>query len=239
MADCRITVSGLSAEVASIGAAYPHWYGDIRMTLDILMKGPSLDLTEDNQIYDCFKAWRKRVEMLMTDMTQKKDLQEFLCHFIKAWSGETGHTHIEAVGLTGDNATSTKYILDTLTCHCKPRSNDIVAVTAYKQWVQEDPGLPECIEKCNNATVACSFGTAYDKCWRNSILLGLRNQQVCEKRIKVGDQLTSTDVIQIASEVYNSERQLSIYTKSQCHHHSSNCSSKHKHKWATHGACET
>ena len=108
MPECEITISGLSAEVASIGAAYLYPYGDVKMVLVFLMKGPSLDWTEDNQIYDCFKAWRKKVEMLMTDLALKKDLQEFICHCIKAWSGETGHTHIEVVGVTGDNATSTK-----------------------------------------------------------------------------------------------------------------------------------
>ena len=38
------------------------------MALEILMKGPSLDWTEDNQLYDHFKAWRNRVEMLITSM---------------------------------------------------------------------------------------------------------------------------------------------------------------------------
>ena len=56
MLDCKKTVSGLSAEVASIGAVYPHLYGDIKMTLDVSMKRPCLDLTEDNQLYDYFKA---------------------------------------------------------------------------------------------------------------------------------------------------------------------------------------
>ena len=42
------------------------------------------------------------------------------------------------------------------------------------------------------------------------ILLGLRNQQVYEKCMKVGDQLTSINVIQIASGVYNLARQFSI-----------------------------
>ena len=45
MPDCEITVSGLSTEVASIGAAYPHPYRDVKMVLDILREGikPRLD----------------------------------------------------------------------------------------------------------------------------------------------------------------------------------------------------
>ena len=50
----------------------------------------------------------------------------------------------------------------------------------------------------------------YDTCLKKAILLGLINQQVCEKCIEVGDQVTSADLIWIAAEVYNSDRQLSI-----------------------------
>ena len=57
-------------------------------------------------------------------MALKKELQEFICHYIKAWSGETDQTYIECVGLTGDDVTSTKHILDALEGHCKPRIYD-------------------------------------------------------------------------------------------------------------------
>ena len=53
----------------------------------------------------------------------------------KGLVGETGHPHIETVGLTGDNANRTKCILHTLKDHCKLRSNEIEAATAYNQQV--------------------------------------------------------------------------------------------------------
>ena len=85
--------------------------------------------------------------MLITGMALKKEPREFISHCIKVWSVETGQSHFESSGLTGDDATSTKHILDSLEGHCKPRSNEIVSAT-YKQLVQEDLGLPEYIEKC-------------------------------------------------------------------------------------------
>ena len=48
--------------------------------------------------------------------------------------------------------------------HCKPRFNDIVAATTYKQLVQGDLGLLEFVEKYKEVTAACSFGIASDKC---------------------------------------------------------------------------
>ena len=46
--------------------------------------------------------------MLMTGIALKIKPWELICHCIKTWSDETGHIHIEAVGLTGDNTASTK-----------------------------------------------------------------------------------------------------------------------------------
>ena len=61
------------------------------MALDILLEGSSLDLMEDNQLYDYFKASKQSVEMLMNGMMLKKEPQEFICHCIKVWLGEIGH----------------------------------------------------------------------------------------------------------------------------------------------------
>ena len=113
------------------------------MALDILTKEPSLNWTEDNQLYDCCKAWRKRVEMLITGMTLGKEPKESICRCIKACSGETGQTPIESVGHTCDDATSTKYTLNATEGHCKPRSNEIGIATAYKQCEQGNLGIQE------------------------------------------------------------------------------------------------
>ena len=141
------------------------------MALGILMKGPSLNWTDDNQLYDQFKAWGKRVQMLTTGIALKKEPQEFICHCIKAQSGKTGQAHIKSVGLTGNDASNTICILGALGGHCKPSINDIVAATAYKQLVQGDLDLPECIEKCMEVTAKCNFEAAYERCLQNAILL--------------------------------------------------------------------
>ena len=134
------------------------------MALDILTKGLSLDWTEDNQLYDHYKALRKRVELMMTGMALKKETQDFISHCIKAWFGMMGHARIEVVGLTVDNSNCTKCILDNLKGHCITKSTKILAATAYNQLEQGDLGLPEYIEKCKHVTAAYNFGAAYDKC---------------------------------------------------------------------------
>ena len=65
------------------------------------MKGQSLNWTKNNQWNECFKAWRKRVEMLKTGMALKKKPKELLSKCIKIRLGETGQVHLESVGFTG------------------------------------------------------------------------------------------------------------------------------------------
>ena len=118
--------------------------------------------------------------------------------------------HIESVCLQDDDVNSINCILDALEDHWKPRSNEIVAATAFKQLVQGDLGLAEYIEKWKEIKAAWNFEATYYKCLWNAILLGLRNLKVYAKCIKVGDKLTSAEVICIEAEVNNSDKQLSI-----------------------------
>ena len=126
------------------------------MALDFLKKEPSLQWTEDNQLCDHFKAWRKSIRMLMTSMVLRKEPQEFICHSIKTWLRGWA-THSEAGGLMGDNANSMKCILNAIKSHCKPRSNKIVAAMAYIQLVQGDLGMPQYLEKYKKSHQCATF----------------------------------------------------------------------------------
>ena len=58
-----------------------------------------------------------------------------------------GHTNIESLGLTSDDAASIN----------QNRSNEIVSGRAYMQLVHSDFGLPEYIEKCKKVTAVCNL----------------------------------------------------------------------------------
>ena len=146
MPDCMVTVSGLCAcwlVYKCTTSSHILTNKSFKVALYILMKGLSFNSTEDNLLCDHLKAWRKRVEMLTNKHGTEEGAPSILLSFIKTWSGELGQTHIGSVGLTGDNATSTKHILDSFEGHCKPRNNETVVATAEKQLVQGDCGQPE------------------------------------------------------------------------------------------------
>ena len=118
------------------------------MALDILTKGPSLDLTEENQLYDHFKAWRKRVGMLTNCMAPEERTPRIPLLLHKGLvRGDRPCTHRSSGSHRLDDATSTKCILDIIKGPSKSRINEILAATAFKQLVQCDLGLQEYIEK--------------------------------------------------------------------------------------------
>ena len=62
-----------------------------------------------------------------------------------------GHANQEAAGFT-EAANSMKCILDALSGHCKPRSNETVAASAYKEQLQGDLGQSKYVQKCKAVT---------------------------------------------------------------------------------------
>ena len=76
----------------------------------------------------------------------------------------------------------------------------------------QDMELPEYIEKCRQITDACGWPeNAKDMALRNAILLGLKNPMVYQKCLEENqDTLTADRVIEIATDIYNSDCQRSI-----------------------------
>ena len=118
--------------------------------------------------------------------------------------------HTEAVGLMGNDVTSTKCILDTLKGHCKPWSNEIIAATAYKELVKGDLGLLEYIEKYKEVTAACNI---WHSIWKMLIQCHATRAEKPFIVWEVYWSWGSADICRCNSnsfKVYNSDKQPSI-----------------------------
>ena len=84
--------------------------------------------------------------------------------------------------------------------------------TQYKVLTQGDMELTEYIKKCRQITDACGWPeNAKDMALRNAILLGLKNPMVYQKCLEENqDTLPADRVIEIATDIYNSDCQRSI-----------------------------
>ena len=102
--------------------------------------------------------------------------------------------------------------LEKLEEHCKPRGSKLVAATQYKVLTQGDMELPEYIEKCRQIKDPCGCPKdAKDVALRNAIPLGLKNPIVYQKCLEENQYTLSADrVIEIATDIYNSDCQRSI-----------------------------
>ena len=137
---------------------------------------------------------------------------EFTCLCIYQWSGERGQNILDKATFVEADLKKWEKHLQKLEEHCKPRGSKLVAATQCKVLMQGDMELPEYIEKCRQITDACGWPEdAKDMALRNAILLGLKNPMVYQKCLEENqDTLTADRVIEIATDIYNSDCQRSI-----------------------------
>ena len=105
------------------------------MASNTIEMGPKLDWTRDHQLYDRYKNWKKRVEMLMESVLEEES-DHAKCNYLKFWLGEEGLPLIQKwedtkkLLYTGDDPSGHK--LDTywtlLEEEFKPRANRILSV---------------------------------------------------------------------------------------------------------------
>ena len=71
-----------------------------KMAMAMLESGPKLDWTRDNQMYECYRVWKKKVEFIfcsaLADSTPKQ-----LVSYLKYWMGDQGIPLIEKWESTG------------------------------------------------------------------------------------------------------------------------------------------
>ena len=179
------------------------------MAMEVLTKGPILDWTSDRKLHERFLEWKKKVSVLCKGIRMTKADPEFTCLCIYQWSGERGQNILD---IPNPDFKKWEKHLEKLEEHCKPRGSKLVAATQYKVLTQGDMELPGYIEKCRQITDACGWPEeAKDMALRNAILLGLKNPMVYQKCLEENqDMLTADRVIEIATDIYNSDCQRSI-----------------------------
>ena len=180
--------------------------------MEVLTKGPVLEWTNDGKLHERFLEWKRKVSVLCKGLKMTKADPEFVCLCIYQWSGDRGQNILDKATFSEGDLKKWEKHLEKLEARCKPRGSKLVAATQYKVLTQGDLELPEYIEKCRQITDACGWPEdAKDMALRNAILLGLKNPMVYQKCLEENqDTLTAERVIEIATDIYNSDCQRSI-----------------------------
>ena len=187
--------------------------------MSTLESGPKLDWTRDNQMYECYRIWRKKVEFIfcsaLADSTPKQ-----LVSYLKYWMGDQGIPLIEKWESTGkldySNAEETpatedgrRRILssgykvqtywDLLDEEFKPKGNKLLSIIElWTRSKQGDKPLNQWLTQIYNLVNICKYPEdSTDRIIRDVLIVGCNSNHARDKIIRQGEAVTLNQVIEI------------------------------------------
>ena len=199
--------------------------------MSTLESGPKLNWTRDNQMYERYRIWRKKVEFIfcsaLADSTPKQ-----LVSYLKYWMGDQGIPLIEKWESTGkldySNAEETpatdggrRRILssgykvqtywDLLDEEFKPKGNKLISIIdLWTRSKQGDKPLNQWLTQVYNLVNICKYPEdSTDRIIRDVLIVGCNSNHARDKIIRQGEAITLNQVIEIlqAEESANSTMQ--------------------------------
>ena len=189
------------------------------MAMSTLESGPKLDWTRDNQMYERYRIWRKKVEFIfcsaLADSTPKQ-----LVSYLKYWMGDQGIPLIEKWESTGkldySNAEETpateggrRRILssgykvqtywDLLDEEFKPKGNKLLSIIElWTRSKQGDKPLNQWLTQIYNLVNICKYPEdSTDRIIRDVLIVGCNSNHARDKIIRQGEAVTLNQVIEI------------------------------------------
>ena len=189
------------------------------MAMSTLETGPKLNWTRDNQMYERYRVWKKKVEFIfcsaLADSTPKQ-----LVSYLKYWMGDQGIPLIEKWESTGkldySNAEETpatedgrRRILssgykvqtywDLLDEEFKPKGNKLISI--IELWThskQGDKPLNQWLTQVYNLVNICKYPEdSTDRIIRDVLIVGCNSNHARDRIIRQGEAVTLNQVIEI------------------------------------------
>ena len=187
--------------------------------MSTLESGPKLDWTRDNQMYEHYRIWRKKVEFIfcsaLADSTPKQ-----LVSYLKYWMGDQGIPLIEKWESTGKldysnsretpateggrrKALSSGYKLQTywdlLDEEFKPKGNKLLSIIElWTRSKQGDKPLNQWLTQIYNLVNICKYPEdSTDRIIRDVLIVGCNSNHARDKIIRQGEAVTLNGVIEI------------------------------------------
>ena len=206
--------------------------------MSTLETGPKLDWTRDNQMYERYRVWKKKVEFIfcsaLADSTPKQ-----LVSYLKYWMGDQGIPMIEKWESTGkldySNAEETpatedgrrRLLLsgykvqtywDVLDEEFKPKGNKLLSI--IELWTRSKQGnkpLNQWLTQVYNLVNICKYPEdSTDRIIRDVLIVGCNSNHARDKIIRQGEAVTLNQVIEILQaeeSAYSTMQQIQGYEK--------------------------
>ena len=187
--------------------------------MSTLESGPKLDWTRDNQMFERYRIWKRKVEFIfcsaLSDATPKQ-----LVSYLKYWMGDQGIPLIEKWESTGkldySNAEETpateggrRRILssgyrlqtywDLLDEEFKPKGNKLLSIIElWTRSKQGDKALNQWLTHVYNLVNICKYpDDSIDRIIRDVLIIGCNSNSARDKIIRQGEAVTLNQVIEI------------------------------------------
>ena len=206
--------------------------------MSTLESGPKLDWTRDNQMYERYRIWRKKVEFIfcsaLADSTPKQ-----LVSYLKYWMGDQGIPLIEKWESTGKldyynsretpateggrrRTLSSGYKVQTywdlLDEEFKPKGNKLLSIIElWTRSKQGDKPLNQWLTQVYNLVNICKYPEdSTDRIIRDVLIVGCNSNHARDKIIRQGEAITLNEVIEILQteeSAYSTMQQIQSHEK--------------------------
>ena len=189
------------------------------MAMSTLESGPKLNWTRDNQMYEHYRIWRKKVEFIFCSALADATPMQ-LVSYLKYWMGDQGIPLIKKWESTGkldySNADETpateggrRRILssgykiqtywDLLDEEFKPKGNKLLSIIElWTRSKQGDKPLNQWLTKVYNLVNICKYPEdSTDRIIRDVLIVGCNSNHARDKIIQQGEAVTLNQVIEI------------------------------------------
>ena len=189
------------------------------MAMSTLETGPKLNWTRDNQMYERYRVWKKKVEFIfcsaLADSTPKQ-----LVSYLKYWMGDQGIPLIEKWESTGkldySNAEETpatedgrrrllssgykvQTYWDLLDEEFKPKGNKLISIIElWTRSKQGDKPLNQWLTQVYNLVNICKYPEdSTDRIIRDVLIVGCNSNHARDRIIRQGEAITLNQVLEI------------------------------------------
>ena len=187
--------------------------------MSTLETGPKLNWTRDNQMYERYRVWKKKVEFIfcsaLADSTPKQ-----LVSYLKYWMGDQGIPLIEKWESTGkldySNAEETpatedgrrrllssgykvQTYWDLLDEEFKPKGNKLLSIIElWTRSKQGDKPLNQWLTQVYNLVNICKYPEdSTDRIIRDVLIVGCNSNHARDRIIRQGEAVTLNQVLEI------------------------------------------
>ena len=206
--------------------------------MSTLESGPKLDWTRDNQMYEHYRVWKKKVEFIFCSALADATPMQ-LVSYLKYWMGDQGIPLIEKWESTGkldySNAEETpateggrRRILssgykvqtywDLLDEEFKPKGNKLLSIIElWTRSKQGDKPLNQWLTQVYNLVNICKYPEdSTDRIIRDVLIVACNSNHARDKIIRQGEAITLNQVIEILQaeeSAYSTMQQIQDYQK--------------------------